>query len=173
MKFKLSNNIVVLFVLMTVIFGCGGMNNFVVMKTVNADSVGFVSDDILQVVGSGYAGLSTVDPKEKITQAKMAAIIKAKMNVVDFLQSKLKDEGDKYYVSFVTLIGEFLSNRYDPIYGKALLDGDARVDGIFNLLNLKGYIYKVDYDAEKGFCKITYRLVKAGLMEKAKRGFSE
>lgn len=174
MKFNFFNRLAVLVILIMTVFGCGGMKNFVILETVNDKSVGFVDGDTLQVVGTGYAGFQTLDSKEKMVQAKAAAVIKARMNVLDYLLSEVKAEDNKeYYISLVTKIGEFLSIRYDPIYGKTLLDGGAKVDGIFNLLNLKGYTHKISYDAAKGFCKVTYRVVQANLREKAKRGFSE
>lgn len=173
MKFNFLNKLVLLGIFFINVYGCGGIQNFVIIKDVNDKSVGFVDGDTLQVVGTGYAGLQTVDSKQKMEQAKTAALVKARMNVIDYLLSEVKEESQEYYILLATKIGEFLSNRYDPIYGKTLLDGAAKVDGIFNLLNLKGYIHKFSCDAEKGFCKVTYRVVQANLREKAKRGFSE
>jgi len=171
MKLRLSSNLLVLFIMGIVIFGCRGTENFAIKETVNDKTVGFVNEDILQVIGSGYAGLQTVDSKKRMVQAKAAAVIKARMNAVEYLLSELK-ESKEYYFSLINKTGEFISSRYDPIYGKTLLDGDAKVNGIFNMLNLKGYVYKISYDSDKGFCKVTYRLVQASLRSKAKRGFS-
>lgn len=162
--------------LLVALAGCQTTKAFEIVKDPKPDEEGFINRDTLQVVGVGYAPAAVTAATKRRSQAWAAAVINARMMVIDFLLSGLKTaEYQDKYMHLATRTGQFSASRYKPpIYSDELKKGGYRVDSMFESLGLKGYVHKrLSYDAKQGKMVILYRVIRAGLVERARTGFSE
>lgn len=164
----------VFILLLVLLAGCGGRGGFDIIdsRKVKKDTVGFLDPDTLQVVGIGYPSPLQNDPAARKSESLQAAIINARMLVINFFMGQLEEAKDEEnYKALAMRIGNFSVHRYDPIYGQELLKGGSMVDAFFDMLAIRGYVHEQTYDEKTHKSWVAYRVVQAGLLGRAKQGF--
>lgn len=157
--------------------GCNQDTKFSVIKDVKPASEGFVTTDQLQMTGVGYPDPATLDPAKRQEEARLVAVTRARMNVLDFVFEGIKanatGQDDPALQSYMKKVGRFSSARYGRKYSQDFVQGKSKIDSIYQLLELNGYVKKWDWNASSGKYQVVYVVVKAGLMGYAKRGFDK
>ena len=170
----MSRFVVFITAILLLFSACGGSGGFEIIKKPKPDSVGFLDPDTLQMIGEGYPSPLETDPLKRKAQSMQAALINARMRLIDFFLTELKDAKDEeHYMALAVRVGSFSPARYDPVYGKELLKGGSQCDAILDMLSVRGYVYKSSYDLKTHRTRVIYRVVKAGLIGKAKSGFTQ
>jgi hypothetical protein len=156
-----------------VLAACQTQSVFKVEEKPDDETVGFISDDILQAAAPGFCAKAQQDEKKRRAEASAAAVIRARMTVIDFLLAELKANDQDRYVELATRIGQFSITRYGEEYGEELVKGGHRVDTIFETLGLRGYVHSEKYNAQRGRIDVVYRIARAGLIHRARKGFTD
>ena len=174
MEFDMKR-VFLMIVLLLLIFStsCAVQKGFKIVEKPTDSSNGFISTDVLQMSGVGYPSPSTIDPDKLKVESFAAAVINARMRVFDYLLSELKGDNPEKFMALIQRIGQFSAARYEPIYSKELVTGGNKVDAIFETLGLKGYVHKKQYDKKTKRTSVVYRIIRAGLVNKARNGFSD
>lgn len=169
----MNYRIIVIITVFLAFLSCQAPGGLKVYKTFTDDTIGFINVDTLQAIGVAFSSFSQKNGTKRKIESEKAAVIMARMEVIEFLISTIKDEGQEKFYALMKKIGQFSKTRYDPVYSSALIKGGYRVDAMFEILGIRGYAHKKKYFSTTGKTWVCYRIVKAGLLQKVKSAFIE